>query len=111
MKNVAPLRGNIQTTLAQLDDDQYDKEAVLKNARKIIGKSYAELETQYNGIYTYDENVYRSDRLVKVTKVWGDYFKGVFKNTDYTLWYWILLSIIVDIAAFAFFEIAFKKID
>ena len=111
MKNVAPLRGNIQTTLAQLDDDKYDKEAVLKNARKIIGKSYAELETQYNGIYTYDENVYRSDRLVKVTKVWGDYFKGVFKNTDYTLWYWILLSIIVDIAAFAFFEIAFKKVD
>lgn len=109
MKNVAPLRRDIKATLEQLDDDQYDKEAVLKNARKVIGRSYAELESQFNGIYTYDENVYRSDRLVKVTKVWGDYFKGRFRNTDYTLWYWILLSIIVDIAAFAFFDIAFKK--
>ena len=111
MKNVTPLRRDIKTTLDQLDDDQYDKEAVLKNARKIIGSSYAELESQFNGLYTYDENVYRSDRLVKVTKVWGDYFKGRFKHTDYTLWYWILLSIIVDVAAFAFFDIAFKKED
>lgn len=111
MKNVAPLRRDVKATLDQLDDDQYDKEAVLKNARKVIGRSYAELESQYNGIYTYDEHVYRSDRLVKVTKVWGDYFKGRFRNTDYTLWYWILLSIIVDIAAFAFFDIAFKNED
>lgn len=109
MKNVGPLRQDISATLGQLDDDQYDKEAVLKNARKVIGQSYAELESQFNGIYTYDENVYRSDRLVKVTKVWGDYFKGKFGDTDYTLWYWILLSIIVDLAAFAFFDIAFKK--
>ena len=109
MKNVKPLRMDIKTTLEQLDDDQFDKEAVLKNARKVIGRSYAELETQYNGIYTPNENIYRSDRLVKVTKVWGDYFKGKFRHTDYTLWYWILLSVIVDIAAFAFFSIAFKK--
>lgn len=109
MKNVAPLRRDIKTTLDQLDDDQYDKEAVLKNARKVISKSYAELESQYNGIYTYDENVYRSDRLVKVTKVWGDYFKGKFKNTDYTLWYWILLSIIIEmISLFIFLP---RKID
>lgn len=111
MKNVAPLRRDIKATLDQLDDDMYAKEDVLKNARKVIGRSYAELESQFNGIYTYDENVYRSDRLVKVTKVWGDYFKGRFRNTDYTLWYWILLSIIVDIAAFAFFDIAFKSED
>ena len=109
MKNVKPLRADIKATLEQLDDDQFDKEAVLKNARKVIGRSYAELETQYNGIYTPNENIYRSDRLVKVTKVWGDYLRGRFKKTDYTLWYWILLSVIVDIAAFAFFSIAFKK--
>ena len=109
MKNVTPLRRDIKVTLDQLDDEMFDKEATLKNARKVIGRSYAELESQFNGIYTYDEKVYRSDRLVKVTKVWGDYFKRKFKNTDYTLWYWILLSVIVDIAAFAFFYIAFKK--
>lgn len=103
MKNVAPLRRDIEITLRQLDDDSFDKEAVLKNARKVIGRAYAELESQYNGIYTYDESIYRSDRLVKVTKVWSDYFSGRFSHTDYTLWYWILLSIIIDIAAFVFF--------
>jgi hypothetical protein len=109
MAGVDPIRRAIKTTLNQLDDPQYDKEAVLKNARIVIGQAYAELECQFDGLYTYNENIYRSDRLVKVTKVWGDYFKGKFKNTDYTLWYWILLAVIVDIAAFAFFSIAFKK--
>ena len=109
MLSVGPIRRAIKTTLDQLDDAQYDKEAVLKNARIVIGRAYAELESQFNGLYKYDENVYRSDRLVKVTKVWGDYFKGKFRHTDYTLWYWILLAVIVDIAAFAFFSIAFKK--
>ncbi len=99
MKNVPVLRRDIKATLDQLQDDQYDKEAVLKNARKVIGRSYAELESQFNGIYTYNESVYRSDRLVKVTKVWGDYFKGKFRNTDYTLWYWILLSILLEMMA------------
>ena len=111
MTPVVSLRKDIQVTIAQLDDPQYDKEAVLKNSRDIIVRSYAELDKQYGGLYTQNENIYRSDRLVKVIKVWSDYFNGKFKNTDYTLWYWILLSIIVDIAAFAFFDIAFKKSD
>ncbi len=114
MANVGPIRSAIEKTLTQLDDPKYDKEAVLKNARTVIGRAYAELEAQFNGLYKYDETIYRSDRLVKVTKVWGDYFKGEFNKDgfkDYTLWYWILLAVIVDIAAFAFFYIAFKKED
>lgn len=109
--SVGPIRQAIKTTLEQLDDPQYKKEGVLKNARIVIGRAYAELKSQFNGLYEYNENIYRSDRLVKVTKVWGDYFKGRFKHTDYTLWYWILLAVIVDVAAFAFFTIAFKKED
>ena len=111
MKDVSSLRQNIKAILSQLDDNQFDKEAVLKNTRIVINRAYAELEALYNGTYTYDETVYRSDRLVKVIKVWGDYFNGKFKKTDYVLWYWIVLSIIIDIAAFVFFDIAFKKED
>lgn len=108
-KNVEPIRRNIENTLEELNDPQYEREGVLKKTRQIIAQGYAELESTFNGLYHKDENIYRSDRLVKVTKVWGDYFTGRFKNTDYTLWYWILLSIIVDLAAFCFFDIAFKK--
>lgn len=109
MKPIARLRQDIDKTLKELEDDQFDKEAVLKNARKIINTAYDKLGSKFKGLYSYDENVYRSDRLIKVTKVWEDYLKREFKDTDYTLWYWILISIIVDIAAFAFFDIAFKK--
>lgn len=110
MAGVEPIRIAIKKTLTELDDPQYEKEAVLKNARIVIGRAYAELKSQLPN-YEQDTRIYRSDRLVKVTKVWGDYFKGEFNNKDYTLWYWILLAVIVDIAAFAFFYIAFKKED
>lgn len=108
-KGVHPISVDIKKVLALLDDNQYDREAVLKEARQVIARGYAELESTFNGLYTKDESIYRSERLVNVMKVWGDYFKGNFRKTDYTLWYWILLSVIVDIAAFAFFAIAFKK--
>ena len=111
INDVKPIRYQIQKVLNDLDNPTYDREAVLKQARQVIEKSYAVLESSFGNLYQQDPNVYRSDRLIKVTKVWGDYFTGKFKTTDYTLWYWILLSIIIDIAAFAFFDIAFKKED
>lgn len=111
INEVKPIRAQIQKTLTNLDDPTYDKEAVLTQARQIIEKSYAVLESSFGNLYKKDPKVYRSDRLIKVTKVWGDYLTRKFKDTDYTLWYWILLSVIVDIAAFAFFDIAFKRDD
>lgn len=108
INEVKPIRRNIGQVLNMLEDPTYEREAVLKQARQVIGKSYAILEASID-LYEENPDVYRSDRLIKVTKVWEDYFKGEFKDTDYTLWYWILLSVIVDIAAFVFFNIAFKK--
>lgn len=111
INEVKPIRRQIEKVLNDLDNPTFDREEVLKQARQVIEKSYAVLESSFGNLYKADPSVYRSDRLIKVTKVWGDYFRGEFKDTNYTLWYWILLSIIVDIAAFAFFDIAFKKED
>ena len=111
INDVKPIQSQIKKVLNDIDNPTYDREAVLKQARQVIEKSYAVLESSFGNLYKQDPSVYRSDRLIKVTKVWGDYFTGKFKATDYTLWYWILLSIIIDIAAFAFFDIAFKKED
>lgn len=108
---VKPIRRQIDKVLNDLDNPIFDREEVLMQARQVIEKSYAVLESSFGNLYKADPSVYRSDRLIKVTKVWGDYFRGEFKDTDYTLWYWILLSVIVDIAAFAFFDMAFKKED
>ena len=109
INKVKPIRRDIQKVLTDLENPTFNREEVLKQARQIIETSYAELESSFGNLYEKDSNVYRSDRLIKVTKVWGDYLTGEFKDTDYTLWYWILLSVIVDIAAFAFFDIAFKR--
>ncbi|MBO5816509.1 MAG: hypothetical protein J6R26_00980 [Paludibacteraceae bacterium] len=111
INEVKPIRRDIQVVLNNLDNPTYDREEVLAQARQVAEKSYAVLKSSFGQLYEEDANVYTSDRLVKVTKVWGDYLSGRFKNTNYTLWYWILLSVIVDIAAFVFFDIAFKKED
>mgnify|MGYP006872988158 CR=1 FL=1 len=108
---VRPLRRDIEKEIQDLDNPNLDREAVLKQCRQVIDKGYATLESTFNGLYHPNDKIYHSERLTKVTKVWGDYLKGKFSNTNYTLWYWILLAVIVDIAAFAFYGIAFKKDD
>ncbi len=95
----------IEKNLKDLENNKLNKEEVLKQSREIIGKGIALLEK--------DEKLSPSRRLTDVIKVWGDYFGGktkeIYGNNDSTLWYWILLSIIVDVAAFAFFVISFKE--
>ena len=45
-------------------------------------------------------------RMLNVFDVWKDFFKGEY---PLSFIFWILISILVDIAAFIFFDIAFKK--
>lgn len=94
------LLSKIDKNLSDLEKDGMKKEVVLKQSRAIIKEGAALLHR--------DEESSRSKRLTNVIKVWGDYFHGEL-HTDSTLWYWILLAVIVDVAAFAFFVIAFKK--
>lgn len=114
-KSVGLILKDIKKCQIELNSE-IDKEESLAKSRKVIESSYAILETTFplkenNDKKDNKEPVYKSDRLIKVTKVWEDYLAHKFRNTDYTLWYWILLSVIVDIAAFAFFDIATKKDD
>ncbi len=57
--------------------------------------------------YTADNPVTEVKRMVSVIDVWGDYLKGAY--TGYGFVFWIIISILVDIAAFIFFDLAFKK--
>lgn len=49
-----------------------------------------------------------SARLFNVFSIWQDYFKGQYKGMGF--FYWILVAILVDIAGFIFFSIAFKNL-
>lgn len=57
--------------------------------------------------YTVPNPITKIKRLMSVFDVWKDTFKGLYKGHGFI--YWILLSILVDIAAFIFFDLAFKK--
>lgn len=54
-----------------------------------------------------DKIVTKSSRVGKVVNVWQDYFKGKYKGMGFV--FWILISALVDIAGFIFFDIAFKR--
>lgn len=97
---------NIEQNISDLDNPKIDSDAALRQSRELIhtanGTINAEnIENTYKG--------YHSARLTNVTEVWTDYFRGEFTGKDYGLIYWILLSLVIDLAAFCFFNIAFKN--
>ena len=60
-------------------------------------------------IYTADNPVTKVKRMIDVFKVWEDFLKGEFAGHGFI--FWVIISILVDIAAFMFFDLAFKKED
>lgn len=58
-------------------------------------------------LYTADNLVTKTTKLLSVIDVWKDFLAG--KHAGRGFFFWIVISILVDIAAFIFFDIAFKK--
>ncbi len=59
--------------------------------------------------YSATNPITKIKQLMSVFDVWKDFFRGLYKGHGFV--YWILISILVDIAAFIFFDLAFKKED
>ncbi|MBR6926041.1 MAG: hypothetical protein IKH52_02370 [Bacteroidaceae bacterium] len=75
-----------------------------------IGKDFVNFSSEQDEkLYTATNPVTRVTRMLSVFHVWGDYLKGMFSG--YGFIYWIMISILVDIAAFIFFDLAFRKTD
>lgn len=60
-------------------------------------------EAKYRAIPVVTE----TQRMTSIFEVWGDYIAGKFNGHGF--FWWILLAVLIDIAAFIFFDIAFKK--
>lgn len=58
-------------------------------------------------IYTADNPVTKVKRMISVFDVWEDFLKGEYAGHGFA--FWIVISILVDIAAFIFFDLAFRK--
>ena len=57
--------------------------------------------------YTANNPQTKVSRLLSVYDVWADFLTG--KDGGLHFAFWIFISVLIDIAAFVFFDIAFKK--
>lgn len=57
--------------------------------------------------YTAGDPVTKVKRMLSVIDVWKDYMEGEYAGYGFPLW--IVISVLVDVAAFIFFDLAFKK--
>ena len=59
--------------------------------------------------FTAASPITQTKRLISVFDAWEGFLKGEFEGHGFT--FWIVMSVLVDIAAFIFFDLAFKKTD
>ena len=79
--------------------------STIKNySNMVVFKSDADKEA-----YTAENQVTKTTRLLSVIDTWIDFVNGKFAGRGFI--FWIIVSILVDVAAFVFFDIAFKKSD
>ena len=77
--------------------------STIKNySNMVVFKSDADKEA-----YTAENQVTKTTRLLSVIDTWIDFVNGKFAGRGFI--FWIIVSILVDVAAFVFFDIAFKK--
>lgn len=105
--------------------NDYDHQTKIKNARIVIDNGYNQpayrdrildkMEVLSDSKIGYKDsnvkyyNYYKTERLHSVFKVWGDFLNHKLQNLDFDMLYWIIISIIIDIAGLAFFGIAFRR--
>lgn len=59
--------------------------------------------------YTADTPISKVKRLISVFDVWEDYLSGEYEGYGFA--FWIIISVLVDVAAFVFFDLAFRKTE
>ncbi len=110
---------NLELVKKYIEDGTLD----LNNAKDIksicdrLNESYATIRTYKQFVdfkdetdltaYTSSNAVTKVKRMISVFEVWEDFIKGEYKGRGFI--FWVLISILVDVAAFVFFDIAFKK--
>jgi len=81
-----------------------------------INRGYAVIKTNSNAVkfenedkkaYTSENPVSKVKRLTSVFDVWKDFLGGAYAGSGFL--FWVIIAILVDIAAFIFFDITFKK--
>lgn len=103
---------NIMVDAGSIDEDIIKQtEGVLQRAYALIklNAKYVTFEPNDEEIYTAQNLVTRTKRLLSVFDVWADFVKGRYAGSGFI--FWVIISILVDLGAFILFDIAFAKRD
>ncbi len=112
---------NLELTKQYIDEgalDIYDAEDVQKVCDN-LNQGYATIRTYKQFVdfkdetdeanYTSPNAITKVKRMISVFDVWKDFTKGEYAGHGFI--FWVIISILVDLAAFIFFDIAFKRND
>lgn len=115
IKNIDIMNGKLEEMAAanELDNEIVRQTDMVLKAGHGVVRNYATF-VNFNSpadreLYTAPEQLTRISRLLSVVEVWVDFFHGAFSGRGFI--FWILLSLVVDLAAFIFFDMAFKASD
>lgn len=112
MKNLLLMKKSIDNGDIDLNDAQ-DIKAVndqLNTAYNVVRKNeqFVNFKNETDKIeYTAPSPITKVKKLISVFDAWEAFLAGEFAGHGFG--FWILISILVDIAAFIFFDLAFKK--
>lgn len=85
-------------------NDANYRDKILNNVEVLID---AKVGHKDSNVESY--KIYKTERLHSVFKLWSDYLSGKMQNLDFDMFYWVIISLIIDIAGLLFFAIAFRK--
>lgn len=110
--NIEQIEGHIAKMIAQGDTDQN----IINQATMVLKNGYDLLRVYGDHVdfklidrddYLSDPVVTEPARMLSVFDVWRDYFEGHYDGRGFI--FWVLLSIVIDLGAFIFFSLAFRK--
>ncbi|MBQ9172390.1 MAG: hypothetical protein IJ584_00150 [Bacteroidales bacterium] len=84
-------------------------EGVLQKGYSLIknNRDFVNLSPEDEPVYCAEKISTRTHQLKNVIKVWQDYLGGKYKGKGF--FYWIMISLLVDIGAFIFFDLTFRR--
>lgn len=112
MKNLQLMKKKIDKEEIDLNDAEHIKvvNGQLNTAYNVVRKNeqFVNFKTETDKAeYTAPSPITKVKKLISVFDAWQAFLGGEFAG--YGFGFWILISILVDIAAFIFFDLAFKK--
>lgn len=114
VENLEKMEGYVASMQALGEMDQN----VITNADIALKQGYGTLRSYSEFVnftpadrehYLEGDIITQPTRLLSVIEVWKDYFSGRYEGRGFI--FWILIAIVVDLAAFVFFTLAFKRED